>query len=168
MAAMVAPRNKSRETSREAVAVVRPGSASRRSAEVGCAEAMVIRAGSFQVRLYGIVLLDHSPRHQAALIFRNDDFIRSRIADSIGVTLLPCPSNDFYVGVQRSCSHGDVEVVGVVIDDDTDSTRTFQSRRQENVVPFGIALDDQESILQEFAAQALVGLDQDKRDLEPV
>src|SRR5208282_3704426 len=108
----------------------------------------------------GIELFDHSPCHQAALVFRYDHLISAGGPDRLRVTLLAGPGDDLYVRIKRPCRHGDVEVVGVVIDDDADTVRVGDARHIQDIMPFGVALDDKQSFLQELSADPFVCLNE--------
>jgi len=125
-----------------------------------------LSANSLQLGLQGIIFLDHSAGHQSSLVLGNDYLIGSRSANGVGVALLPGSRNDFQVWIQRSRSHGDVQIVGVVVDHNADSLRTLNSSRLQNVVPLRVSLDDHEAVFQEFTIKSFVGFNEDKRNLE--
>jgi hypothetical protein len=58
------------------------------------------RAPLLQTPLCRIVFLDHSSGHQAAFVFRDDDFIGARVANRVGVALLAGARDDLCLGVQ--------------------------------------------------------------------
>src|ERR1700678_3366071 len=125
-----------------------------------------LSANSLQVGLQGIVFLNHSPSHQSAFVLRDDHFVGSRIADGVGVPLLPGSRNDFQIWIQRSRSHGDVQIIGIVVDHNADSLRSLNSGGLQNIVTLRISLDDHEPVFEEFPIKPFVGFNQDKRNLK--
>src|SRR5208282_1890846 len=111
-----------------------------------------------ELSLSGIVLFDHSPCHQAALVFRYDHLISAGGPYCLCVTLLAGPGDDLYVRIERPCRHRNVEVVGVVIYDDADAVRPRDARHFQDIMPLGIALDDKQSFLQELSTDPFVCL----------
>jgi len=102
-----------------------------------------------------VILLDHSAGHQSAFVFGDDDFVGARAADGVGVTLLAGAGDDFDFGIQRARGYGDVEVVGVVVDDDADAAGAVDAGLEQDVVAFGVALNDGNFVGQQFAGRGL-------------
>jgi hypothetical protein len=46
--------------------------------------------------------LDHSSGHQAAFVFRDEDFIGARVANRVCVALLAGARDDLCLGIQRT------------------------------------------------------------------
>ena len=76
-----------------------------------------------------VILLDHSAGHESAFVFGDDDFIGAGTADGIGVALLSGAGDDFDFGIERARGDSDVEIVGVVVDDDACLLYTSPSPR---------------------------------------
>src|SRR6267378_2674063 len=74
-----------------------------------------------------IIFLDHSSRHQAAFVFRDNDFIGARVANRVCVALLAGARDDLCLGIQRAGSDRDVKIVGVAVDHDANPARPFNS-----------------------------------------
>src|SRR5208282_987875 len=123
-------------------------------------------ANLLQVGLQRIIFLDHSAGHEAAFVLGDDDLIGSRIAYDVGVTLLAGAGNDFHVGIEGSGGDGDVEVIGIVIDHNADSQGALNARGLQDVVTFGVSLNDHEAVFQEFAVEAFVGFNEDEGNLD--
>ena len=116
----------------------------------------------------GIITLDHASGHPASLILGNDDFIRSRTANGLGVALLASARDDLQVCIHRSGGHRDVEIVGIVIDHNADPRGAMNSSGQQNIVPFRIALDHEHSVFKQFPIESVVRFNQHKGDFEPL
>ena len=63
--------------------------------------------------------------------------------------------DDSGLGVQGLGTNGTVKVV--VVGDDAEAWRAFDASGLKDVVAFGVARDGENSILEEFAVQALAG-----------
>jgi len=70
------------------------------------------------------------------------------------------------LGLSALAVTGDIEIVGVVVDDNADSAGALDAGGLKNVVPFGITLDDQNLFLKQFAAKVRICFDEDERDLQ--
>lgn len=69
-------------------------------------------------------------------------------------------------GVQRLGVDCDVKIVGITVDYDANAARPLNSCLHQHIAPLGITLDHQQVIIQEFAAESFVGLDEHKRNLQ--
>src|SRR5580658_7659329 len=136
---------------------------------LGCHSRIDLRDG-FTSLLDGqrdrVILLDHPAGHQSAFVFGDDDFVGAGAADGVGVALLAGAGDDFDFGVEGARSDGDVEVVGVVIDDDADAAGAVDAGLEQDVVTLGVTLNDGDFVRQQLAVEAFVGFDQDEGDLE--
>ena len=74
-----------------------------------------------KVAMSGVVTFDHASGHQPTLVFRDDNLIRPRTANSVRVTLLSRAGDDFQIRVHGACRHCDVQIVSVVVDHDTNA-----------------------------------------------
>ena len=110
-----------------------------------------------QAALCRIEFLNHSSSHQAALVFWNDHFIRAGVANSVGIALLSGASDDLCFGIEGARRDRDVKIVGVTVDHDTNAARTLDTRLQQYVVTFGVALDYQHAVIQKLAAKSFIG-----------
>src|SRR5437660_1802892 len=113
-----------------------------------------------------IIFLDHSSRHQAAFVFRDDDCIGGRVANRVCIALLAGARDDLCLGAQRAGGDRDVKIVGVTVDHDANAARPLNTGLHQNIVPLGVALDHQHTGVQQLTAEPLVGLDQHKRNLQ--
>src|SRR5208282_339566 len=102
----------------------------------------------FELSVDGIELFNHSPCHEPTLVFRNDHLVSAGGPYRLCVTLLAGAGDDLYVRIERPCRDSNVEVIGVIIYDDADSTSLGDARHFQDIVPLGIALHDKQSFLQ--------------------
>ncbi len=91
---------------------------------------------TFEIRQHRIILRNPPAGHEAAFVLGDDDLVSARVAHGLGVADLAGAGDDSGLG-----SHGNVEVVAVVVDDDADASCAFDASGLKNVVAFGVALD---------------------------
>ncbi|MCR4310822.1 MAG: hypothetical protein NUW14_12535, partial [Deltaproteobacteria bacterium] len=96
------------------------------------------------------------------LVLRDDHLVRTGIPHGLGVPLLACPGDDPQVGVHRFGRHSDIKVVRIVVDQDADSPRPVNPRRQQCVVSLRVSMDDRDTILEQLVVQPFVRFDEDK------
>jgi len=116
---------------------------------------------TFEIRQHRIILRNHPAGHEAAFVLGDDDLVSARVAHGLGVADLAGAGDASGLG-----SHGNVEVVAVVVDDDADASCAFDASGLKNVVAFGVALDGENLILEELAAEDLAGFDEHERNLQ--
>ena len=62
--------------------------------------------------------------------------------------MLAGAGDDFQLGVEGFGGDGDVQIVGIVVDDDAQADGAFDAGLLENGVALGIALDDQSAFVE--------------------
>src|SRR5258708_11438793 len=108
----------------------------------------------------------HASGHDAAFVFRDNDFVGAGVAHGLGVAGLSGTGDDARLGIEGLGGDGDVEIVCVVVDHDADTTGALDAGSLENNKSFGVALDDENPVLEQLAAYAFVGFNEAERNLQ--
>jgi len=80
-------------------------------------------------------------------------------AHGLGVALLTRARDDFQLGIEGLGGDGDVEVVGVIVDDHAKSAGAGDSGFLKDAVALCVAMENQSAFLEQLAIEAFIRFD---------